>query len=105
LSKLLHRSKFGKKAVGPQITQIQADTESRFEREISERTEPILCFFRALLFEKSSSASICVNLRAIPDSVAALPRWEIRGSICFGCSEPRYASCPFAMAPAHIASV
>jgi len=33
-----------------------------------------LRFLRLLLFKRSSSASICVNLRAIPDSVAALPR-------------------------------
>jgi hypothetical protein len=57
LSKLLHQSKFGKKGLCPQITQMDADQELFF----------------------SVSASICVNLRAIPDSVAALPRWEISG--------------------------
>jgi len=49
LCKLLHRSKFGKKGLCPQITQMDADEE--------------LFFF--------VSASICVNLRAILDSVAA----------------------------------
>jgi hypothetical protein len=51
VSKLLHHSKFGKKGLCPQITQMHADEE--------------LFFFL--------SASICVHLRAIPDSVAALP--------------------------------
>jgi hypothetical protein len=41
----------------------------------------VLC---VLLFKHFSlSASICANLRAVLDSVAALPRWEIRGSSAF----------------------
>jgi hypothetical protein len=37
LSKLLHRSKLGKKGICPQITQIPADTESRPEQQNTER--------------------------------------------------------------------
>jgi len=49
VSKLLHHSTFGEKGICPQITQMDADEDVSF----------------------SVSASICVNLRAIPDSVAA----------------------------------
>jgi hypothetical protein len=76
LSKLSHRSKFGNKGLCPQITQIHADMKHWFEREDAENAECSLCALRAFLFQNSSSASICVNLRAIPNSVAvdrALP--------------------------------
>jgi hypothetical protein len=66
MSKLLHRSKFGKKGLCPQITQIHADTESRFEQEKTERTE----FFSVSSvpscsknFHLRQSASICGQFR------------------------------------------
>jgi hypothetical protein len=63
LSKLLHRSKFGNKGICPQITQIHADMKDWFEQEDAENAECSLCALRALLFQNSSSASICGQFR------------------------------------------
>jgi len=111
----LHRSKFGKKGLCPQITQIHGDMKDWFEQEDAENAECSLCALRALLFQNSSSASICVNLRAIPDSVAAgrAASWRLADSAMkalsyprnprnprfnsFACTWPRSTSSPSAM--------
>ena len=70
LSKLLHRSKFGKKGICPQIKQMDADTSSRIEQENAESTEFFPLRPPCPPVPSFSSAFIC-DLRAIPDSVAA----------------------------------
>ena len=66
LSKLLHRTKFGKTGICPQITfttfyvaRIHADTERRFEQENAEGTE----FLSVSSVLSCSKIFICVNLR------------------------------------------
>ena len=95
LSKLLHRSTFGKKGICPQITfptflvaGIHSDTESRSEQgEHSENRVSSLLPPRPPV----PKTLICVNLRQSLSAVTLAK--EDAGNCASGCGWPRWESC------------